>query len=209
MANQPKEEVIVAYKGFDKDLICNPDGKPFASPDEEWRQILGFPYYQVSNLGRVRSLPRHTVTGLLGGHLLSPARGSNGYLRVTLRSNSQNHRFLLHRLVLQTFVGECPPNQECRHLDGDRSNCRLSNLRWGTRSENARDRILHGTHVNNRGQRHGMTHLKDEDALEIRRMRSSGLTLREIAQRFSISRSTAFRISSGAGWIHLNLEGTL
>jgi hypothetical protein len=176
---------------------------------EEWMEVPGFPYYQVSSTGRVRSLARRTASGILGGRLLRLTPGSNGYVRVTLCSEGQEHRFLLHRLVLHTFVGECPEGHECRHLDGNRANCRLSNLCWGTRSENSHDRVRHGTHVNNQGQRHGMTHLKDEDALEIRRLRSSGLPLFEIAQRFSISRATACRISKGNGWNHLDRESAL
>jgi hypothetical protein len=52
----------------------------------------------------------------------------------------------IHRLVLQAFVGPCPAGQECCHGDGDPSNNVLSNLRWGTRSDNRRDSVGHGTH---------------------------------------------------------------
>jgi hypothetical protein len=52
----------------------------------------------------------------------------------------------VHRLVLETWRGPCPPGREARHLDGDASNNRLTNLRWGTHAENTWDVIRHGHH---------------------------------------------------------------
>lgn len=57
---------------------------------------------------------------------------------------------MVHHIVLTTFVGPCPEGLECRHLDGVKTNCRLSNLAWGTVTENAEDRKKHrnfGPHV--------------------------------------------------------------
>lgn len=171
---------------------------------ERWAAIPGFfGLYEVSTLGRARSLPRSTACGVLGGRFLKPSSASNGYLRITLSSGGVNHRMSLHRAVLLSFVGECPAGSECRHLDGARANCALDNLAWGTRSENARDRIRHGTHVDNRGERHGMARLSNEDAAEIRRFRRAGRLLAEIASKFHTSQATVSRICTGRGWIHV------
>lgn len=194
-------ETITAYKGFNPDWTCR--GFRF----EEWRPIPGFSgLYEVSSEGRVRSLPRKTATGLLGGRHLKPESTRNGYLRVTLSADGRARRLLLHRLVLMAFAGSATPEQECRHLDGDRTNCRRSNLTWGSRSENARDRVIHGTQVDTRGERHGMTRLLDAEAIDIVRCRRRGMKLSEIAQRFSISIATACRISNGSGWKHIKTE---
>jgi hypothetical protein len=105
-------------------------------PAEEWKDIPGFPGYQASTLGRTRS-PRK---------ILKPSPTSRGYLSVVLyRDGKQNSR-LVSRLVLEAFVGPCPPGCEARHvLTNDKADNRLANLAWGTRRENAADRVRHGT----------------------------------------------------------------
>lgn len=164
--------------------------------------------YEVSTDGHVRSLKRRTKTGILGGRTLRPSKAANGYFRVTLSSDGRSARFLLHRLVLTTFVGPCPAGHECRHLDGNKANCSLSNLAWGTRSDNAKDRVRHGTQVDTSGERHGMTRLSDRDALEIIRLRSIGTPVAEVASAFSIGHATVSRIANGKGWAHLQRAST-
>jgi hypothetical protein len=51
----------------------------------------------------------------------------------------------VHRIVLESFVGECPPNMVCCHYDGNGANNDITNLRWGTRKENMADKKRHGT----------------------------------------------------------------
>ena len=115
--------------------------------NEHWQDIPAYPKrYQASNLGHVqslnRSVPQSRGRGLrkVKGQLLTPVTTSNGYLVVFIDKRAKR----IHRLVLETFVGPCPPGKECRHLDSDRCNNRLDNLRWGTRSENAQDRLQTG-----------------------------------------------------------------
>lgn len=92
------------------------------------------PGYEVSDHGRVRNART--------GRILRPSNYKlDGYLRI----ETSHRRVLLHRLVLEAFVGPCPPGCEARHVhDPDRGNCRLSNLAWGTKKENADDRWRQG-----------------------------------------------------------------
>lgn len=129
---------------------------------ETWKDIPGYEdCYQVSDQGRVRSLDRviHTpareylrrkalsrvkdvrVRGTAHsrvrlGRVMRP--GTNGrYLNVGLTDGLGRTRYqLVHRLVLRAFVGPCPDGQEVMHLNHDRRDNRLSNLRYGTHSEN-------------------------------------------------------------------------
>lgn len=116
---------------------------------EQWRPVVGFEgLYEVSNIGRVRSLDRQIGNGARGtrfmrGRLLSAKPGSkNGYLYVSVG----NTRRLVHRLVLEAFVGPCPEGMECCHNDSNRTNNRVENLRWGTRFDNCQDIREAGTH---------------------------------------------------------------
>lgn len=104
---------------------------------EEWRPVPGWPGYEVSDLGRVLSRRRRTP------RLLRPSTTRHGYQRVSLSVVTREKGFLVHQLVLSAFAGPCPKGKETRHLDGDPSNNRLSNLAYGTARENGRDRAWH------------------------------------------------------------------
>lgn len=101
---------------------------------EEWAAIPGFEgQYEVSNHGRVKSV-------LLGG-LLRPGLASNGYYTVALRR--MNTR-TVHSLVAEAFLGPRPAGCEVLHLNGDRTDSRAVNLKYGTRSENNRQIVRDG-----------------------------------------------------------------
>ncbi len=106
---------------------------------ERWLDIPGYAgRYQVSDLGRVRSLNRrvricHGATRPLKGRILRPAGGKSGHVSVALgKGNSKD----VHVLVLRAFVGPPPKEHEALHLNHKPADNRLSNLKWGTRSEN-------------------------------------------------------------------------
>lgn len=117
---------------------------------ETWRPVLGYEgSYEVSDLGRVRSLDRMSSHGRrLRGRVLTALQGSGGYLQVGLHRDGEQRSALVHRLVLTSFIGPAPDGCETLHGDGDRSNNALANLKWGTRTENAQDRLRHGTNTN-------------------------------------------------------------
>lgn len=133
--------------------------------EEIWKDIKGFEgLYQVSNLGRVRSLdriilkphPRNTsmqMRCLYKGRVLKPGTNSNGYWYVELHDNSGNIYWnSIHRLVASTFIPNPNNLPEVNHIDENRKNNRADNLEWVTKSQNMR----HGTC----GARMGMKHWK-------------------------------------------------
>ena len=101
-----------------------------------------FTNYSVTKSGRVWSHRRATTKG----GWLKPLMNGTGYQYVALSKKGIGINHYIHRLVLETFVGPCPDSMECRHLDSDRTNNRLGNLKWGTKSENHQDAIKRGTH---------------------------------------------------------------
>lgn len=122
---------------------------------ELWKPIPGYEgRYEASDQGRIRSLPRIVSSGNRSGVRSVPGvlrtawRDPKGYLSVNIARDGDRARSQrVHNLVLMAFVGPKPtPEHQARHLDGDPSNNRPSNLRWGTSSENNLDRVVHGTH---------------------------------------------------------------
>lgn len=121
-------------------------------PVPDWEGL-----YEVSDLGRVRSLDRmvrthHDGRRLVEGRVLKPGRASiYGHLKVIFTNGgSERYSFQVHQLVMLAFVGPCPEGMEVRHLDSVPWNNVLTNLTYGTRLENARDRVLNGTDNNAR-----------------------------------------------------------
>lgn len=118
---------------------------------EIWRDIPGFDgHYQVSNLGRVKSMPRIVVRNQSNGNyttkekILRPGL-SHGYPTVSLTRNGKSKSYRNHVLVMLAFVGPCPLGQEVLHRDGDRTDATLEHLRYGTRRENMADARLRKT----------------------------------------------------------------
>lgn len=121
---------------------------------EQWLPVLGYEgVYEVSDLGRIRSLDREVVDFPGGsprvrtfyGRLLSLYLDSRGlYMTVRLKLNGQGHTRSVHRIVLEAFVGPCPNGMECCHANDVKDDNRLSNLRWDTSSENKYDKVSNG-----------------------------------------------------------------
>lgn len=109
---------------------------------EQWAVIPGASgRYEASSAGRIRSLigsaPRVLKANLT----------SSGYLSLALsRSPGISKSETVHSLVAQAFLGPRPGGADVRHLDGNRRNNHVSNLAYGTRSENIQDSVRHGTH---------------------------------------------------------------
>lgn len=101
---------------------------------EEWRPTHNSAY-QVSNLGRVRSV-RYDAGRILAGSTIQ------GYPSVIFYPEVQGH--LVHRLVAKAFLGPCPTGHHVMHLDDSPANARADNLRYGTPYENVHDCIDKG-----------------------------------------------------------------
>lgn len=112
---------------------------------EVWLPIPGFEgRYDVSDQGRVRSWLAYHGRSL--PYVLAPSWDRKGYPRVCLHLMRKLRTFRVHELVLLAFVGPLPAGMETRHLDGNKGNAALTNLHYGTQSENMLDRVRHGTH---------------------------------------------------------------
>ncbi|UAK39659.1 NUMOD4 motif-containing HNH endonuclease [Gordonia bronchialis] len=151
---------------------------------EKWRAIPGYVgVYEVSDLGRIRSLDRTMVSAIgytkhLTGQPISPARDSRGHLVVSLYGRDHTKRSArVHRLVLIAFVGPCPPGHEALHRNSRADDNHLANLMWGTPAELGRLTVQNGQHPLARRTHCARGHLYSVENTRIAQ-RSDGRTLR-------------------------------
>lgn len=143
--------------------------------------------YLVSDQGRVRGP---------SGRILRAGATRGGYLRVVICDGRGGRRTAsVHRLVLSAFRGSPPFDLVARHRNGIRTDNRLSNLEWGTHSQNYADSVRHGTAVRLMGERNGRSKLTDAQREEIRRLYSAGgVTQEALGRRFGVSSSAVFAV---------------
>lgn len=140
----------------------------FTIGSEEWRPVVGFEgLYEVSSLGRVRSLPRLTAmkngrARHTRGGLLAAAIGDR-YSSVCLKHEGRSRTVRVHVLVAESFLGPRPEGYDVCHGNNDGHDNRLANLRYDTHRNNQRQMVADGRHggKNDRACRNG--HLRTEE----------------------------------------------
>jgi hypothetical protein len=172
---------------------------------EEWRPIEGYPGYEASSLGNIRSLDRtiidkNGVEKRMRGRVLAPARhGQYNYFSVGLGRGAHTN---VHALVCTAFHGKKPSDAHgAAHNDGDGFNNRPENLRWATQKENMADTVMHGTRY--RGRKHWSAKLSEDDVREIRRLCANGVSTASISTQFSISPRAVRLIRERRNWAWL------
>ena len=152
---------------------------------ESWRDIPGYEgKYQVSNLGRVKSLPG----GRRKGSVLSPGRSSTGYRTVVLWSAGRGKSWQVQSLVLAAFVGPQPEGSYIRHLDDDKTNNRLCNLCYGTPTQNYQDVYAAG---------HTHRKLTRDAVLDIRQALNHGADKYALAAQYGVCERVIRNIRAG------------
>lgn len=165
--------------------------------DESWRAAVGFPGYEVSDKGRIRTLRKGNP------RLRKPEIDKDGYSRLTIQQDGRYVHVVLHRLVCEAFNGPAPADRPmCCHFDNDKTNNQPSNLRWDTQAGNIADKLIHGTHQ--AGEAHGSAKISKATALEIKKLlkdipKYKG-KLKHIAERTGASYQTVTSIAHKGAW---------
>ena len=182
-------------------------------PSEEWRAVVGWEgYYEVSSLGRVRSVTRMVSTRKsylkpLTGRVLKQGQSTTGYPSVMLCVDG-NHKFRkVHRLVGMAFVPN--PNQyaELNHIDGNPQNGAASNLEWCSRQHNiahAWETGLSKVHYNRkRGAEQYLSKLTEDQVRQIRLERAAGAEIIPLGRKYGVNHSTISSICLRKTWKHI------
>lgn len=176
---------------------------------EVWKDIRGYEgEYQVSNLGRVRSLDRiEIITDSLGrqykrvlkGKLLSPNDNGSGYLTVQLGRKGGRH--YIHRLVAEHFVDNPLSLPEINHIDNDTKNNTADNLEWVTRKQNICHMVKQNRHQ--KGSNHYRAKLNELLVIEIKQMLKQGISEKYIASKYGVKQATINDIKHKRTWKHV------
>ena len=185
-----EEKLKPAYESFMKVYpltLDNLDG-------EQWRDIEDTAgEYRISNYGRVKSFSRHDE-----GKILKPALHEGGRLYVNLgRGNSK----FIHVLVAKAFIPNPDDKPQVDHINGDKMNNCVNNLRWVTKIEN--ERYSWQTGIRKTGEKHHNAKLTSEQIIYIRE-NPDNLMVKELAEKFGVSNGRISNIQTGKG---RNFEG--
>lgn len=171
---------------------------------EVWKSVPGFADYEVSNLGRLRSLKKTNRLGLpqiVKQFITAPRKNKPRYWVTRLWNDYGTRKHVrVHRLVLLAFEGPAPAGKnQGAHLDGNSLNNWLANLKWSSQSENEKHKRLHGTVAE--CSRNGGAKLTDSQVQEIMDVKVWKLgMIAAFAKRFKVDRSTISRVKNGVSW---------
>ena len=168
-------------------------------PHEQWRNVSGYEeHYQISNLGRVKSLKR-------GRQKILKVRfyRDEEYLAVELFMHSKSKIIKIHRLVAEVFVPNPDGKPQVNHVDGNKLNNRMSNLEWVTVSENIRHAYYTGLIKKKSGCEHPDAKFTEEQIRYIRKVYKpfdKEFGMNALSRKFNTGLSTICRIVNGESY---------
>lgn len=178
---------------------------------EEWRGVDGFPGYEVSNLGRVKSLARIStfisnrpcgpvhINRRVRERILRAGFSEGNYPQVVLCRDGGVFNRTVHTLVCRAFHGPPPSDRhEVAHRNGKRTNACADNVRWATRAANAADKRGHGT--SRSGEQIPWSRLTRGQIPGIRTRLALGETCASIARDLNVSSGAIYGIKIGRNW---------
>lgn len=168
--------------------------------------------YEASDIGNIRRVAgviKNNPNGNMrkvGGKTLSQKTKKNKYKEVALYLEPQLGKSMyVHRLVYMAFKGEIQNGMHINHIDGDKSNNNISNLELVTPSENTIHACNLGLMKNPvfHGSKHGMSKLKEDTVLNIRKDYSNGIMPKELSKLYNIPFGTVCKICYRQTWKHI------
>lgn len=179
-----------------------------------WEKVVGYEdSYEVSRCGSVRSIDRVVPHDRYGsqpvkGVVLIQSYRKDGYFQVGLTDRNKQKHYLTSRLVAMSFVGGRSDEKCCvNHIDGDKKNNNSSNLEWCTHKHNIQHAYKTGLAAGLKGVKHHKCKLTNFQVRLIRihlaEKKKTGLTMKGIADLFSVSVSTIEGIKVKKSWAHL------
>lgn len=161
--------------------------------NENWKTVKESPAYEISDMGRLRHTFKNEKTKLIKPSSNSTNKGKKDYQFYVI----EGKKYYVHFLVLTTFVGTKPIGYECDHINGDKHDNTLDNLRFISRSENR----------SHKGTQHPNSKLNDEKVRQLRALwllkNSLDLNLSKLADLFEVTPSAISSAINKKSWSHI------
>ncbi len=172
---------------------------------EQWTALKGYPYYEVSDLGRIKAIERTepmTINNCLRTRKAKILKNNtcNKYLSICVYLHKKPKTVLVHRLVLISFIENIENKREVNHINCIKTDNRLLNLEWSTSSENTIHAIKNGLINQKRGQDIVTSKLTQKEAIDIK---YSVLKNCELVRKYNISPSVVSSIRKNKSWKHI------
>lgn len=162
---------------------------------ETWVDVKGYEgFYKVSNRGNVKSMHCGKERILKQGYY------KGFYPVVVLAKNGTKKTHKVHSIVAKNFLGDCPKGFEIAHLDGDKNNNNVENLKYCSCSENNMHKHLHGKMPC--GQKAYNAKLTDDYVVYIRKNKDKH-TQKYFGKMFGVDQSIISRALRGENWKHV------
>ena len=178
------------------------------SSKAEWRSVTGFPGYEASSDGHVRSLDRHILckNGVTihkpSVVLAEMVQSGKGYKRVNVYRNKRMEQHGVHCLVARAFYGE-PDGRQVNHIDFNVTNNDVRNLEYVTPAENTQHSARHGRIKRFPGESNPMAILTENQVREIRIHSANGIKDRPLSEMFGVCTGTITSIRLKKHWKHI------
>jgi hypothetical protein len=175
--------------------------------NEQWLSVKNYEgLYEISNMGRIRTYYNQGRKKIdIRPRLVDPYINRYGYKRIMFYAKHKGFKpanKAICRMVLETFIGNCPIGMEASHLDGIRSNDKLDNLIWETHLENEQRKTRQGTRPI--GENSKLAKLKEKEVIEIRRLYSlGGISMYKLAKNYKVSKKTVMCVIKRETWKHV------
>lgn len=155
--------------------------------------------YFLNENGSIFSYPKKTRKGI---REIFPNIINSNYMMIDLCKNGKVKKHLFHRLMAQTFLENKENKEQVNHINGIKTDNRLENLEWNTRSENQKHSIKIGLRTA-KGIKNSQSKLTEKQVLDIFK---DTRTYKEIIKDYKISIPTISNIKTGYSWTHITKE---
>lgn len=168
---------------------------------EIWKSIKNYKDYQISDLGRVKSLPKKFRRK---ERILKYNIGKGGYYRVPLSKNGKTKKYLVSRLVAIHFINNKNNLPEVNHKDGNKANNKTSNLEWITPKGNILHAFKNKLRIMPKGEKCSWSKLTEVQVKDIRkRWKIGAFNMRELSEYFKVHKTTIWEIIHRKIWRHI------
>ena len=167
---------------------------------EIWKEIPMLDgRYEASNLGNIRNANKKNIKNESFGKVKKKYTDKQGYERVGITVGKQDKIYRVHNLIMNAFYGDKPFDKaEINHIDGIKTNNRLDNLEWCTKSENMQHALKNDLYP--KSENHHSAKYKESDIVNIYQLYKNGVTVTQIANTYEDRVSNISRIVRGERW---------